>query len=112
MKIAAVFLLLLWGVDSQESFRSTQSFLRHPSHQTAVVGEHVTLACRVLNKEGVLQWTRDGFGLGNDRELEGFKRYRMTGSDEEGKQGSNIVNFLEIQALKYCTVHEVTSTSF
>lgn len=64
----------------------TQSFLREPSHQTAVVGEHVTLACRVVNKHGVLQWTRDGFGLGSDRELTGFKRYKMTGSDEEGKE--------------------------
>jgi hypothetical protein len=61
-----------------------QSFLRQPSHQTAIVGEHVTLACRVVNKHGVLQWTRDGFGLGSDRPLQGFRRYRMTGSDEEG----------------------------
>ena len=62
-----------------------QAFLREPSDQIAIVGEHVTLPCRVVNKRGVLQWTRDDFGLGTDRNLTGFKRYRMSGSDEEGK---------------------------
>ena len=62
-----------------------QSFLREPFDQIASVGEHVTLPCRVVNKEGVLQWTRDDFGLGSDRGLEGFRRYTMTGSDDEGK---------------------------
>jgi len=48
----------------------------------------VTLPCRVKNKRGALQWTRDGFGLGIDRNLTGFHRYNMIGmfgSDEEGK---------------------------
>ena len=62
-----------------------QSFLREPFDQISTVGEHVTLPCRVVNKRGVLQWTRDDFGLGSDRGLEGFKRYTMTGSDEEGE---------------------------
>lgn len=62
-----------------------QAFLREPADQIAIVGEHVTLPCRVVNKRGVLQWTRDDFGLGTDRNLTGFKRYKMTGSDEEGK---------------------------
>ncbi len=64
---------------------SVQSFLREPFDQIATVGEHVTLPCRVVNKQGTLQWTRDDFGLGVHRDLEGFKRYSMTGSDEEGK---------------------------
>jgi hypothetical protein len=48
-------------------------------------GEHVTLPCRVSNKRGMLQWTRDGFGLGIERNLTGFDRYHMSGSDEEGE---------------------------
>ena len=64
----------------------TQSFLREPFDQIAAVGEHVTLPCRVINKRGVLQWTRDDFGLGSERQLIGFDRYQMTGSDEEGKK--------------------------
>ena len=62
-----------------------QSFLREPFDQIAAVGEHVTLPCRVINKRGVLQWTRDDFGLGSERQLTGFDRYQMTGSDEEGR---------------------------
>ena len=48
-------------------------------------GEHVTLPCQVENKRGMLQWTRDGFGLGIERNLTGFDRYHMVGSDEEGE---------------------------
>lgn len=65
-----------------------QAFLREPFDQIATVGEHVTLPCRVVNKRGVLQWTRDDFGLGTDRNLTGYHRYHMTGSDEEGKPKS------------------------
>jgi len=54
--------------------------------QIAAIGEHVTLPWRVVNKLGTLQWTRDDFGLGADRNLTGFKRYKMTGSDEEGRR--------------------------
>ncbi len=62
-----------------------QTFLRQPVDQTAIQGEHVTLPCRVSNKRGMLQWTKDGFGLGIERNLTGFDRYHMTGSDEEGE---------------------------
>ena len=71
-----------------------QSFLREPFDQIAAVGEHVTLPCRVINKRGVLQWTRDDFGLGSERQLIGFDRYQMTGSDEEGKEILNIFKSL------------------
>jgi len=70
-----------------------QSFLREPFDQTAREGEHVTLPCRVTNRKGVLQWTRDDFGLGGDRELTGFSRYRMTGSDEEGEKDAERASF-------------------
>ena len=52
-------------------------------------GEHVTLPCQVENKRGMLQWTRDGFGLGIERNLTGFDRYHMVGSDEEGEENVN-----------------------
>lgn len=32
----------------------------------------------------LLQWTKDDFGLGTHRNLSGFDRYSMVGSDEEG----------------------------
>lgn len=61
-----------------------QEFMREPPDQTAKVGDHVTLPCRVQNKRGMLQWTRDGFGLGVERNLTGFDRYHMSGDDDEG----------------------------
>ena len=34
-------------------------------------------------RRGEVQWTRDNFGLGVDRELAGFHRYNMAGGGEE-----------------------------
>ena len=73
------------AVASSSSGSGGQRFMREPLDQIAAIGEHVTLPCRVANKLGALQWTRDDFGLGTDRNLSGYKRYLMTGSDEEGK---------------------------
>lgn len=61
-----------------------QRFAMEPQDQTAIVGSRVTLPCRVINKQGTLQWTKDDFGLGTHRNLSGFERYSMIGSDEEG----------------------------
>lgn len=61
-----------------------QHFAMEPQDQTAVVGSRVTLPCRVMEKVGALQWTKDDFGLGQHRNLSGFERYSMVGSDEEG----------------------------
>ena len=41
----------------------------------------VILRCSVESKSGRLQWTRDGFGLGQERDLPGFPRMRMVGLD-------------------------------
>ena len=56
--------------------------------QTAVIGSRVTLPCRVLDQKGPIQWTKDDFGLGAVRNLTGYERYAMIGSDEEGKWNS------------------------
>ncbi|XP_017054844.1 LOW QUALITY PROTEIN: irregular chiasm C-roughest protein [Drosophila ficusphila] len=67
-----------------------QRFAMEPQDQTAVVGARVTLPCRVVNKQGTLQWTKDDFGLGTSRDLSGFERYAMVGSDEEGDYSLDI----------------------
>lgn len=72
------------AVSSSGNPRVVQRFEREPEDQTAVVGDTVIMACRVLNKAGVLQWTKDDFGLGSDRNLSGFERYSMIGSEDEG----------------------------
>ncbi len=38
-----------------------------------------------LFQVGTLQWTRDGFGLGETRDLIAYSRYKLIGSDEESK---------------------------
>ncbi|XP_028035173.1 irregular chiasm C-roughest protein-like [Bombyx mandarina] len=67
-----------------------QKFAMEPQDQTAVIGSRVTLPCRVENKVGQLQWTKDDFGLGLHRELSGYDRYKMIGSDEEGDYSLDI----------------------
>ncbi|KAK7085012.1 hypothetical protein SK128_013534 [Halocaridina rubra] len=61
-----------------------QYFATQPSTQTAVAGSTAVLPCRIINKVGHLQWTKDGFALGTERDLFGFSRYTMIGSDDEG----------------------------
>lgn len=58
-----------------------QKFATEPQDQTAVVGNRATLPCRVLNKSGLPQCTRDSLGLGN---LSGYSRYSIVGNVEEG----------------------------
>uniref|UniRef100_A0A1I8PJC8 Ig-like domain-containing protein n=1 Tax=Stomoxys calcitrans TaxID=35570 RepID=A0A1I8PJC8_STOCA len=70
--------------DNLKSPTEGQHFAMEPQDQTAVVGSRVTLPCRVMEKVGALQWTKDDFGLGQHRNLSGFERYSMVGSDEEG----------------------------
>ncbi|XP_023220646.1 irregular chiasm C-roughest protein-like isoform X2 [Centruroides sculpturatus] len=100
---------LLWAQrvssDPPPTARPQQIFAIEPADRTAIVGAKVVLPCRVLNKVGTLQWTRDGFGLGSDRELRGFPRYTMVGSDEEGDFSLQITNVnLDDDAVFQCQV--------
>ncbi|KAK7079633.1 hypothetical protein SK128_002150 [Halocaridina rubra] len=61
-----------------------QRFVQEPEAVTVKHGEAITLPCRVADRVGIVQWTRDGFGLGTDAELEGFSRYTMIINDSEG----------------------------
>ena len=86
---SAVLVLCLVGVARGDFGATTatpqQTFLLEPSDQNVIQGGHATLPCRVANKRGMLQWTRDGFGLGIERNLTGFDRYHMIGEDDEGE---------------------------
>ncbi|XP_055841276.1 irregular chiasm C-roughest protein [Episyrphus balteatus] len=80
---------------------NNQRFAMEPQDQTAVVGARVTLPCRVINKQGTLQWTKDDFGLGTHRNLSGFERYSMVGSDEEGDYSLDIYPVMLDDDAKY-----------
>ena len=59
----------------------------------------------MTNRVGILQWTRDGFGLGMDRALTGFPRYKMIGVEEEGDYSLEITDVqLEDDANFQCQV--------
>lgn len=99
-------------VQTATAARQPQKFAIEPVDRTAVVGETIILPCRVLNKVGTLQWTKDGFGLGTDRDLLGFPRYTMTGNDEEGDYSLQIRNVqLEDDALFQCQVGAADGTT-
>ena len=92
--IVTALLILIQG-----SVGRQQRFLREPTDMTVIAGEQVgsvtqyltqgrkylcffcsdrkivflkvVLPCRVEDKEGLLQWTKDDFGLGTKRDLPG-----------------------------------------
>ncbi|XP_061381136.1 irregular chiasm C-roughest protein-like [Danaus plexippus] len=85
-KHCMALILLMHAVNAY----SPQKFAIEPQDQSAVLGSRVTLPCRVINKAGQLQWTKDDFGLGTHRHLTGYERYKMVGSDEEGDYSLDI----------------------
>ncbi|XP_064108144.1 irregular chiasm C-roughest protein-like isoform X2 [Macrobrachium nipponense] len=64
--------------------RGEQRFVQEPEDVTVKHGEAITLPCRVADRKGTVQWTKDGFGLGTDEELHGFSRYTMVVNEDEG----------------------------
>ncbi|KAL4707087.1 hypothetical protein ACJJTC_011413 [Scirpophaga incertulas] len=98
-------LVLTFAIVGVCSGYQEQKFAMEPQDQTAVVGSRVTLPCRVENKAGQLQWTKDDFGLGLHRDLSGYDRYKMIGSDEEGDYSLDIRDVtLEDDAKYQCQV--------
>ena len=105
-RILTMILLLLLVLSSPVTV-GQQRFLDQPWDVTVVAGDKVrsvlllltphlpphpqiTLPCVVQSKKGLLQWTKDGFGLGLLRELPGYPRYRMVGEEERGEWGLEI----------------------
>ena len=85
----------------------------------------VVLPCSVANKRGILQWTKDGFGLGIQRDLPGecgdddddddddsvpgYPRYKMVGEEEAGEFSLEISRLdTEDDAVFQCQVRPVT----
>lgn len=82
-----------------------QKFAIEAEDVTAVLGTDITLPCRVVQKQGVLQWTKDDFGLGPHRNLSAFERYTMVGDDAEGDYSLRIEGAqLEDDARYQCQV--------
>ncbi|XP_059140108.1 irregular chiasm C-roughest protein-like isoform X2 [Physella acuta] len=67
-------------------------FLVHPSNASVAEQVDFVFNCTITELDGDVQWTKGGFGLGIDRELEGFERYSMVGSERRGEYNLLIRN--------------------
>lgn len=81
-----ILLMAIFVLQNCRSDSANQAFTLEPEDHSAVIGSKVMLPCRVEHKQGVLQWTKDDFGLGWQRNLSlsGFERYTMIGTDVDG----------------------------
>ena len=52
----------------EASFResASQFFIERPANQTVNEGEDILLKCKVGNLQGRVQWTRNGFAMGEE----------------------------------------------
>ena len=83
--LVVVSLLSVTRVEQAEAeqTREMARLVAGPVSVTAVEGGVARLRCGVagLGAGRRVQWTRDDFGLGTDRALPGYDRYRMAGED-------------------------------
>lgn len=87
LKIIVIMYAVVAAVAVSRVSSAQQSFAVEPEDLSAVVDTTVSLPCRVADLAGQLQWTKDDFALGTNRNLSyhGYPRYAMTGSDGNGK---------------------------
>jgi len=83
----------------QQFFRTT------PGDSFVPEGGRAILTCVIGDLGGRVQWTKDGLTLGYYRDLPGFPRYSVLGSDESGVFNLQIVEAsLEDEAVYECQV--------
>jgi len=86
-------ILLLQGVILCTSVKAQQQFFRvKPRNAEVGQGQVAIIPCEVANRRGRVQWTKDGLTLGYDRNLPGFARYSVLGSDDTGEYSLKIAN--------------------
>ncbi|KAK6033676.1 immunoglobulin domain protein [Ostertagia ostertagi] len=69
-----------------------QTIVEGPQESFVFSGQTVVLKCKVDNQKGAVQWMKNGFGLGVDRQLKFFPRYSMIGSASKGEYNLQITN--------------------
>jgi len=83
----------------QQFFRTT------PQDSFVPEGGRAIINCVIGDLGGRVQWTKDGLTLGYYRELPGFSRYSVLGSDESGVFNLQIINAtLEDESVYECQV--------
>ena len=61
-----------------------QTFTESPEDVTVKEKGIAIFPCAIKNKVGKVRWTKDDFGLGEERNLTGFDRYTIIGDAEDG----------------------------
>ncbi|XP_076310452.1 nephrin-like isoform X2 [Tachypleus tridentatus] len=67
-----------------EAESKQQYFLVKPSDTEVIEGLTAMIQCKIKNLAGAVQWSKDGFLLGFDPAIPGFKRYSMMIDKGEG----------------------------
>ncbi|XP_076336019.1 nephrin-like [Tachypleus tridentatus] len=78
-----------------------QYFLVKPSDTEVIEGLTAMLQCRIKNLAGAVQWSKDGFLLGFDPAIPGFRRYSMMIDKKEGIYNLRISNTMIEDEGKY-----------
>lgn len=100
--IVTIIAALFVGYTAQAA---NQQFAIEPEDVSVAIGSRVMLPCRVIGKQGVLQWTKDDFGLGTHRNLTAFDRYTMVGNEDDGDHNLQIESVqMEDDAKYQCQV--------
>jgi hypothetical protein len=78
--LTTILLLAAHGAASAtgDSSGGGQYFVTEPDDVTANLGDTVVFPCVVGRRDGLLQWTRNGFGLGSETIYPGYPRYSLT----------------------------------
>ncbi|OZC11075.1 hypothetical protein X798_01901 [Onchocerca flexuosa] len=71
---------------------SQQRIIEGPTDTRVLIGSTALLKCRIEAQQGAVQWMKNGFGLGNDRDLSLYKRYSMEGRINKGEYNLRIIN--------------------
>ncbi|KJH42243.1 immunoglobulin V-set domain protein [Dictyocaulus viviparus] len=89
-----------------------QAILEGPQETFVLLGQTAVLKCKVDNQKGAVQWMKNGFGLGVDRQLKFFPRYSMIGSASKGEYNLQITNVtIDDDDVYACQISEVAYES-
>ncbi|XP_077987754.1 uncharacterized protein LOC144442315 [Glandiceps talaboti] len=70
-----------------------QSFIQVPNDTVVVEGRNAVLTCQILNKEGTVIWSKNGFDISSDNTItNGNSRYSIVGNHAEGEYHLAVVH--------------------
>ena len=84
--LAILLISATWAQQQQFTWRPehARKYAKTPVDVTVDLGANIVLPCRTTEVEKHVQWTKNGFGMGFERDFRFWhhRRYRMIGNDE------------------------------